>query len=219
MAVESSLRRLGTDWIDLYQLHSPDPNTPIAETLAALTELVAEGKVRYLGSSNLAGWQVDRRGLDGADQWPGGVHLGAERVLVAGPVIEQELVPALEHTGLSLLPYFPLARGLLTGKYRRGESAPQRFPSRPSRSRRCWSRRTSSHRGGPGVRGRAGVSMLQIAIGALAALPTVGSVIAGATSVDQVIQNAAAGLWVPSGDDLDRLLTITSSQGLSAAAE
>ena len=119
-----SLRRLGTDWIDLYQLHTPDPNTPIEETLAALTELVAEGKVRYIGSSNLAGWQV----VD-AD-WT--ARTGGFEAFISAqneyswlePRRETELVPALEHTGQSLLPYFPLARGLLTGKYRRGEPAP-----------------------------------------------------------------------------------------------
>ena len=124
LAVESSLRRLGTEWIDLYQLHTPDPITPIEETLAALTELVTEGKVRYIGSSNLAGWQV----ID-AD-WTARTS-GYEAFVSAqneyswlNRDIEIELVPALEQTGQSLLPYFPLASGLLTGKYRRGESAP-----------------------------------------------------------------------------------------------
>ena len=124
IAVENSLRRLGTDWIDLYQLHEPDPNTPIEETLAALTEVVAEGKVRYVGSSNLAGWQV----ID-AD-WTARTS-GFEAFISAqneyswvNRSVETELVPALEHTGQSLLPYFPLAAGLLTGKYRRGQSAP-----------------------------------------------------------------------------------------------
>jgi aryl-alcohol dehydrogenase-like predicted oxidoreductase len=124
IAVESSLRRLGTDWIDLYQLHEPDPHTPIDETLAALTEIVAEGKVRYIGSSNFAGWQV----ID-AD-WTSRTS-GYEAFISAqneyswlNRSVEIELVPALEHTDQSLLPYFPLASGLLSGKYHRDEPAP-----------------------------------------------------------------------------------------------
>ena len=124
IAVEASLRRLGTDWIDLYQLHTPDPHTPIEETLAALDELVQEGKVRYLGSSNLAGWQVvDADWIARTSGFTGFVSAQNEYSWL-NRAIEAELVPALAHTGQSLLPYFPLARGLLTGKYRRGEAAP-----------------------------------------------------------------------------------------------
>ena len=129
-AVEASLRRLGTDWIDLYQLHRPDPHTPIGETLAALDELVREGKVRYIGSSNLTGWQV----VD-AD-WTARAA-GTERFVSAQNEysllerdVEDELVPACEHVGVGLLPFFPLASGLLTGKYRRGEPAPEGPASR-----------------------------------------------------------------------------------------
>ena len=155
IAVENSLRRLGTDWIDLYQLHEPDPNTPIEETLAALTEVVAEGKVRYIGSSNLAGWQV----ID-AD-WTSRTS-GFEAFISAqneyswlNRSVETELVPALEHTGQSLLPYFPLASGLLTGKYRRGrvcscQAAGWRRQQGAARQGELRSDR--SHRG---VRGRA----------------------------------------------------------------
>src|SRR6188472_810265 len=124
-AVEASLRRLGTDWIDLYQLHRPDPRTPIGETLAALDELVREGKVRYLGSSNLTGWQVVDADWTARDA-------GTERFVSAQNEysllerdVEEELVPACEHVGVGLLPFFPLASGLLTGKYRRGEPAPE----------------------------------------------------------------------------------------------
>lgn len=125
IAVENSLRRLQTDWIDLYQYHRPDEQTPIEETLAALTELVAEGKVRYIGSSNLTGWQA----ID-AD-WTARTN-GYEAFISAqneyswlNRDVETELLPALEHTGQGLLPFFPLARGLLTGKYRRGQAAPE----------------------------------------------------------------------------------------------
>ena len=203
IAVENSLRRLGTDWIDLYQLHEPDPNTPIEETLAALSEIVAEGRVRYIGSSNLAGWQV----ID-AD-WTARTS-GFEAFISAqneyswlDRSVETELVPAVEHTGQSLLPYFPLASGLLTGKYRRGQSA----PAGSRLARVGYTGRLDKE----AYAAEGGLSMPQVAIGGLAAMPTVGSVIAGATSAEQVKQNVDAGLWVPSGDDLEALLEITKS--------
>ena len=208
IAVDNSLRRLGTDWIDLYQLHEPDPNTPIEETLAALTEIVAEGKVRYIGSSNLAGWEA----ID-AD-WTARTS-GFEAFISAqneyswlNRSVETELVPALEHTGQSLLPYFPLASGLLTGKYHRGEPAPA--GSRLARNRaRLDKANFDLIEAIEAYAAERGHSMLQVAIGGLAAMPTVGSVIAGATSEEQVKQNVTAGLWVPSGDDLEVLLEIT----------
>jgi aryl-alcohol dehydrogenase-like predicted oxidoreductase len=210
IAVENSLRRLGTDWIDLYQLHEPDPNTPIEETLAALTEIVAEGKVRYIGSSNLGGWQV----ID-AD-WTSRTS-GFEAFISAqneyswlNRSAEAELVPALEHTGQSLLPYFPLASGLLTGKYHRGQPAPAgtRLAQNSTRLDEADFDLIEAIQAYAAERG---LSMLQLAIGGLAAMPTVGSVIAGATSEEQVKQNVTAGLWVPSGDDLEALLEITKS--------
>jgi aryl-alcohol dehydrogenase-like predicted oxidoreductase len=210
IAVENSLRRLGTDWIDLYQLHEPDPHTPIDETLAALTEIVAEGKARYIGSSNLAGWEV----ID-AD-WTSRTS-GYEAFISAqneyswlDRSAEKELVPALEHTGQSLLPYFPLARGLLSGKYHRGEPAPA--GTRLARDRVQLERANFDLiEAIEAYVAERDLSMLQAAIGGLAAMPTVGSVIAGATSAEQVKQNVAAGSWVPSGDDLDALLEITKS--------
>jgi aryl-alcohol dehydrogenase-like predicted oxidoreductase len=207
-AVEASLRRLQTDWIDLYQLHAPDPHTPIEETLAALSELVAEGKVRYLGSSNFAGWQVVD--ADWTARSGGFEHFVSEQSeyswLKRG--IETELVPALEHTGQSLLPYFPLASGLLTGKYTRGQDAPDgtRLASLPDRLAAAdfdVIERLQAYADDHGV------TMLQVAIGGLAAMPTVGSVIAGATSIEQVNGNVEAGLWVPTGDQLDELMELT----------
>jgi aryl-alcohol dehydrogenase-like predicted oxidoreductase len=208
IAVENSLRRLGTDWIDLYQLHEPDPHTPIEETLAALTEVVAEGMVRYIGSSNLAGWEV----ID-AD-WTSRTS-GFEAFISAqneyswlNRSAETELVPALEHTGQSLLPYFPLASGLLTGKYHRGEPAPA--GTRLARNQvRLDKANFDLIEAIEAYATERGLSMLQVAIGGLAAMPTVGSVIAGATSAEQVVENVSAGLWVPSGDDLEALLEIT----------
>ena len=208
LAVEASLRRLGTDWIDLYQLHEPDPHTPIEETLAALTELVREGKVRYLGSSNLTGWQV----VD-AD-WT--ARAGGYEAFVSGQNeyswlnrgAEAELVPALAHTGQSLLPYFPLARGLLTGKYRRNQPAPagsRLAQQAPALERADFDIIEAIE----GFAQQRGLSVLQVAVGGLAAMPTVGSVIAGATSVDQVLGNVAAGSWQPDARDLDELMSIT----------
>ncbi|MGI3781255.1 MAG: aldo/keto reductase, partial [Janthinobacterium lividum] len=135
LAVEASLRRLQTDWIDLYQMHRPDEQTPVEETLDVLTDLVHEGKVRYLGSSNFSGWQV----LD-ADWTARSAGLESfvsdqSEYSWLSRGIEAELVPALEHTGKGLLPYFPLASGLLTGKYKRGAEAPagSRLAAQPDR--------------------------------------------------------------------------------------
>ncbi|HKX14233.1 MAG TPA: aldo/keto reductase [Propionibacteriaceae bacterium] len=210
IAVENSLRRLGTDWIDLYQLHEPDPHTPIDETLAALTEIVAEGKVRYIGSSNFAGWQVmDADWTSRASGYEAFISAQNEYSWLNRSA-ERELVPALEHTEQSLLPYFPLARGLLAGKYHRGEPAPS--GTRLARDRVQLERANFDLiEAIEAYAAERDLSMLQVAIGGLAAMPTVGSVIAGATSEEQVKQNVAAGSWVPSGDDLDALLEITKS--------
>ena len=209
-AVEASLRRLGTDWIDLYQMHRPDPLTPIEETLAALGELVREGKVRYLGSSNFTGWQV----ID-AD-WTARLA-GTERFVSAQNEysllereVEEEVVPACEHVGVGLLPFFPLASGLLTGKYRRGEAAPEgtRLAGQDGRLAEAdWDTlgRLEAYAAERGIR------MIDVAIGGLAAQPGVASVIAGATKVEQVLDNVAAGSWEPSAADLAALDEITMS--------
>jgi aryl-alcohol dehydrogenase-like predicted oxidoreductase len=210
-AVESSLRNLRTDWIDLYQLHRPDPATPIEETLSALDDLVREGKVRYLGSSNFTGWQV-------ADaDWVARTR-GLQRFVSAqneyswlNRDIEDDLVPALEHYGVGLLPFFPLASGLLTGKYRRGEGAPE-----GSRIQ-AWGRESALTDETFDVlekidafAAERGATMLDVAMGGLAAQPTVSSVIAGATSREQIAANVAAGNWQPSADDLIELDAITA---------
>jgi aryl-alcohol dehydrogenase-like predicted oxidoreductase len=207
-SVESSLRRLRTDWIDLYQLHWPDPATPIEETLSALDELVRAGKVRYLGSSNLRGWQV-------ADaEWTARSR-GLQRFVSAqneysllNRGIETELVPALEDYRIGLLPYFPLASGLLTGKYRRGEPAPanSRLASRPERLTDDAFDKIEALESFAKARA---ITLLDVAIGGLAAQRAVASVIAGATSREQVEHNVAAGEWQPTVDDLAELDAIT----------
>ncbi|HWB65285.1 MAG TPA: aldo/keto reductase [Mycobacteriales bacterium] len=203
-AVESSLRRLGTDWIDLYQMHRPDPKTPIEETLAALQELVVEGEVRYVGCSNFAGWQIaDADWIARSHGWSRFISAQNHYSLVERDV-EAEVVPACQRFGLGLLPYFPLANGLLTGKYRRGEPPPEgtRLASRTD-----WlnDERFDRVEALQKYAEQRGVSLLDVAIGGLAAQPAVGSVIAGATKPEQVRANVAAGGWEPSADDLEAL--------------
>jgi aryl-alcohol dehydrogenase-like predicted oxidoreductase len=206
LAVEKSLARLRTDYIDLYQLHTPDPLTPLDETIAALDDLVTEGKVRYLGHSNLSGWQI-------AD--------AAHTALAAGrtPFIsaqnhwslleraaETEVVPAALHFGLGVLPYFPLANGMLTGKVRRGQDvqAGTRL-AEPRRSGYVTDAKLDKVEELIAWGERQDASILQIAIGGLAAQPGCSSVIAGATSPDQVKANAAAGGWIPTDEQLTEI--------------
>jgi aryl-alcohol dehydrogenase-like predicted oxidoreductase len=200
-AVENSLRRLRTDYIDLYQLHNPDRATPIAETIAALTELVRAGMVRYIGHSNFSGTQLTAAAAAARE-------LNAEAFISAQNhwsllerTAELDVVPAARQFGLGVLPFFPLANGLLTGKVRRGVG--------PAEGTRLAANRdyvtdakldkvealidwAEQH----------GTSILDVAIGGLAALPGCTSVIAGATSAEQVRANVAAGDWVPSAEDL-----------------
>jgi len=203
-AVEASLGRLGTDYIDLYQLHQPDLVTPVEETLAALTELVDEGKVRYIGCSNFAAWEV-------VDAHWTAVRAGTQRFISAqneyslyNRRAEEDLVPACARLGLSILPYFPLAYGLLTGKYRRDQAAPEgsRLQGQPSRLQDADFDRIEALEAYAAERG---VGILDVAIGGLAAQPAVGSVIAGASRPEQVVANARAGGWQPSAEDLAAL--------------
>ena len=215
-AVEASLRRLGTDHIDLYQLHRPDPITPVEETLQAMSELVTEGKVRYLGSSNLSAWQV----VD-AD-WVASTG-GLQRFVSAqneyslyNRAAEAELVPACESAGGGILPYFPLAYGLLIGKYRRGEAAPKgsRLAASAQAARLAgadWCRVEALQ----AYAAQRGVSLLTLAIGGLAAQPAVASVISGATRPEQIVANVDAGLWQPSAEDLAGLDELRQSPAFS----
>lgn len=208
LAVESSLKRLGTDWIDLYQMHAPDANTPIEETLAALTELVTEGKVRYIGSSNFAGWQVVDADWTARTTGAEGFISAQNEYSWLKRGIERELVPALEHTGQSLLPFFPLASGLLTGKYQRGEAAPAgtRLAGNADRLAAADFDKIEALQAFASERA---LTLLQVAIGGLAAMPSVGSVIAGATSIQQIEDNVTAGQWIPTDEDLAQLQLLT----------
>jgi aryl-alcohol dehydrogenase-like predicted oxidoreductase len=206
-AVEASLRRLRTDHIDLYQLHTPDPQTPIDETLAALTELVAEGKVRYLGHSNLAGWQLAEAAHVAAAGGYAPFVSAQNQWSLLDREIERELVPAAEHYGVGVLPYFPLANGLLTGKVRRGRELPA--GSRiAERAHLVTEPRLDVVEALAAWGDKHDRTLLELAVGGLAAMPTCGSVIAGATTPEQVRANAAAGDWEPTPEELDELLTL-----------
>jgi aryl-alcohol dehydrogenase-like predicted oxidoreductase len=200
-AVEHSLGRLRTDYIDLYQIHTPDPVTPIEETLAALSEVVRAGKVRYIGHSNFSGPQTAAAAV-------------AARQLGAVPFIsaqnhwslleraaEQDVVPAAIEYGLGVLPFFPLANGLLAGKIRRGVP-PGDGTRLAGRDDYITEAKLDKVEGLTEWAAQHGRTLLEVAIGALAALPGCSSVIAGATSAQQVAANAAAGEWEPSADQL-----------------
>ena len=202
-AAENSLRRLGTDWIDLYQIHFPDASTPIEETLRAMDDLVRSGKVRYVGCSNFAGWQVVEAAWTSrsASLAPFVSAQNFYNLLERG--VEKELVPACNAYGLGVLPYFPLASGLLTGKYQRGQAAPA--GTRLSAARFAG---TLNEKNFDRVEklaafaADAGHSLLELAIGWLASQPHVPSVIAGATSPEQVEANVRAAEWKLSAAEL-----------------
>jgi aryl-alcohol dehydrogenase-like predicted oxidoreductase len=203
-AVAASLQRLRTNWIDLYQYHRPDGVTPIEDTLGALNELVEEGTVRFIGSSNFNARQIEEADRIAAEYgWVRFVSAQNEYSLLEREV-EEELLPTCERLGIGFLPYFPLASGLLTGKYRRGEPAPPgtRLEGRPERlTPEVFDRLEALER----YAEERGISLLDVAIGGLAAQPAVASVIAGATKPEQVRANAAAWEWVPSDEDLREL--------------
>ena len=207
-AVEASLRRLGTDRIDLYQVHVPDSNTPIDETLAALDDLVREGKVLYAGSSNFAAWQViDAEWVARSSHRTRFVSAQNEYSLVERSV-EAELVPACVHAGIGIIPYFPLANGLLTGKYRRGQAPPAGTRLGNNRQRAAEVLTESALDTAEALEAYArerGRTLLEVAIAGLAAQPAVASVIAGATSPEQVRGNAATVEWEPAAEDLAAL--------------
>ena len=207
IAVDASLRRLRTERIDLLQMHEPDPMTPIEETLSALDDLVHAGKVRYLGSSNMAGWQISDA------EWTARSN-GFERIIsvqneysLLQRDIEDEVIPACEKYGIGVLPYFPLAQGLLAGNYRRGE--------RPTAGRLKNSPHLVEQANFDVIEAlqdyarERGISILDLSAGWLAAQPAVASVIAGASTPEQVNANVAGGLWEPSAADLARIDEIT----------
>ena len=212
-AVEASLRRLRTDHIDLYQLHEPDGVTPIEETLSALTDLVREGKVRYVGCSNFDGWQVADAAWTARTAGLEAFVSVQNRYSLLDRTVEAEVVPAAEEFGLGVLPFFPLEYGLLTGKYRRGAAAPAGSRADLDRSRAGWLADADWDRieAFEKYAEARDLSPLDVAIAGLAAQPAVASVISGATSGDQVRANAAALRWQPSAEDLAELDEVTTA--------
>ena len=213
-AVEDSLQRLGTDYIDLYQQHSFDPGTPLEETMRALDDLVTAGKVRYLGSSNFAAWQVvDAHWVAKSSGRSAFASVQNEYSLL-DRAIEAELVPACDALGLGVIPYYPLANGLLTGKYRRGEPRPEGARlSSASGDRWLTDEYFDILESLEALANEAGRSLLDLAVSWLATQPRVSSVIAGATKPDQVRANAAAADWVLSADELKRVDEIVPPPG------
>jgi aryl-alcohol dehydrogenase-like predicted oxidoreductase len=216
--VHASLRRLGTDYVDLLQIHFWDPHTPLEETLRALDDLVRQGKVRYVGCSNFTAWQLawalwiaDRRGFAPF------VSVQPEYSLLARRV-EEELLPACLEFGIGVIPYFPLAAGVLTGKYREGEPAPpgtrgyrsERFAQRFATPRNlaivrrleAWAR----------DRGR---TVGELAIAWLLARPGVATVITGTTKVEQVEANVRAAEWVLAPDEVEEVAALAPREGLT----
>jgi len=205
-AVEDSLKRLGTDWIDLYQFHAPDPDTPIDETLRALDDLLTQGKVRYIGNSNFTGWQI-------ADaDW---TAAGATRFVSAQNQysllerkVEFEVLPACEHFGLGFLPFFPLGSGLLSGKYKRGEKPPEgtRLAAWGARGAAALSDKNFDkvEKLTDWAEAR-GHTILELAFAWLLGHEVVSSVIAGATSAEQVKTNAATAAWALTPEEVEEV--------------
>ena len=215
-AVDASLRRLGADYIDLYQIHFPDVNTPIEETMRALDDVVRAGKARYIGCSNFASWQVVE------SQWVArGQHLtpfvsAQNQYNLLDRRIERELAPACQKYGLGVLPYFPLANGFLTGKYRPGEPPPEGTRLAAMQGRGAEQTLTDANYELLGklesfARER-GHPMLDLAIGWLASQPFVSSVIAGATKPEQIEQNVAAATWKLTAEEMAEVGKITRGQ-------
>lgn len=201
-AVEASLSRLQTEWIDLYQLHTPDPLTPIEETLDALADLVREGKVRYIGHSNLAGWQIAEAHYVAAERAGVPFVSAQNHYSLLARASEREVLPAVERFGLGFLPYFPLHNGLLTGKFTR-DHAPA--DTRIMRQRQhVWQEAPwDALEAYQAFCDERGITMLEATFGWLLARPSLSSVIAGATSPEQVRANAAAAsAWTPTSEDL-----------------
>jgi len=214
-AVEASLRRLNTDWIDLYQLHAPDPLTPMEETLRALDDLIRQGKVRYIGCSNLPAWGVaDASWIAKHNGLNGFISCQDEYSLVERKV-EPELIPAAEAFGLGLLPYFPLASGLLSGKYRKNAEFPEGARLTVEKGKPYYNRFLSDDKFDKielltAFTEKSGHNLLELAFSWLLGHPVVCSVIAGATRPEQVAQNARAADWILTAEDYIEIDKITS---------
>jgi len=212
-AVEASLKRLNTDRIDLYQMHVPDADTPIEETLRALDDLVRDGKVLYLGNSNFSGWQIaDADWVSKTRGWERFVSAQNNYSLLERNV-EREVLPACERFGLGFLPFFPLASGLLTGKYQRGEAPPEgtRLAAWGARGQAALSERNFDRV--EKLQAWAldhGHSLLELAFAWILGRPVVSSVIAGATSPAQIAANAKGADWKLTPDQVEEVARLIS---------
>jgi aryl-alcohol dehydrogenase-like predicted oxidoreductase len=213
-AVEASLTRLKTDWIDLYQMHRMDALTPIEETLRALSDLQAQGKIRYYGCSNFSAWRMVQAQHTAKTLNVAGFVSAQDEYSLVKREHESDLIPALREYGVGLLPYFPLASGLLTGKYRRNQPMPE--GARLTNTQRLAERYLTdrnwqiSEKLADFAEAR-GHSALELAFSWLLAQAPVASVIAGATKPEQIAQNVKAGSWVLSAEDLAEIDTITAA--------
>jgi aryl-alcohol dehydrogenase-like predicted oxidoreductase len=212
-AAEASLKRLRTDWIDLYQLHQPDPLTPIEETMRALEDLTRAGKIRYAGCSNLPAWQVVEAVWTARGAGLSPFISCQDEVSLLVRRHETELMPAMRAHGLGLLPYFPLASGLLTGKYKRNASMPA--GARLTKTQRLADKYLTdanwalAEKLGDFAEAQ-GHTLLELAFSWLLARPPISSVIAGATTPEQVRANVAAGGWTLTTADLEQIDSITA---------
>ncbi len=198
-ACEASLKRLGTDYIDVYIMHIPDADTPIAETLDALNILIEQGKVRYAGCSNLSGWQISNAAWEADTAGLRGFVTAQNEWSLLNRDVEAEVVPAAEHHGLGIMPYFPLASGALTGKYKRGQDFDEDSRYGGGEGREMFTQMYGHFVSDDNlakverleeVASAAGISLIELALSWLASQPSVSSVIAGATKPAQVESNA-----------------------------
>ena len=214
-AVEASLDRLGTDYIDVYQIHFPDPRTPMEETMSVMHDLVAEGKVRYIGCSNYAGWQIaESNWIAKTNGWTPFVS-SQPRYNILDRRIEAEHLPACKHHGLGLIPYSPLAGGFLTGKYRRGQEPPEgtRYAGSPMAERTLNDRNFDRLEGLEGFAKERDITLTELAIGWLVAQPLCSTVIVGATKPEQAQENAKCAEVKFSAEDLKQLDELTGAGG------
>jgi aryl-alcohol dehydrogenase-like predicted oxidoreductase len=213
-AVEESLTRLKTDWLDLYQYHRPDPLTPIDETLRAFEDMIRQGKVRYIGCSNMPSWQVATAQWTAKDIGATPFVSAQDEYSLVVRDAEKELIPALQHYGLGLLPYFPLASGLLTGKYKR--NAPMPEGARLTNTQRLANRYLTDGNWDKAEKlgdyaAAQGRTMVELAFSWLASQPVVSSVIAGATKPEQIAANVKAADWALTADDVAAIDAITKA--------
>jgi aryl-alcohol dehydrogenase-like predicted oxidoreductase len=201
---------LNTDYIDLYQVHFPDADTPLEETVRTLDDLVRDGKVRYIGNSNFAGWQIASAAWIQRTEHLDPFVSAQNQYSLLDRSIEREVVPAAEHYGLGILPFFPLASGLLTGKYRRGEDAPEgtRLAAGPMADRMLTEKNFDVVEQLDDWARQHGHTLLELAFGWLASKPYIPSVIAGATKPEQVEANAAAAEWRLTDEEMEEVNAI-----------